>query len=234
MIGGGKPLVEGPYSWDLSTADNGGAQDVFWQDSGGSLVNVTGRITGGELKGWIEARNVHIDDYINRLDTLAGTMISEINTLHSAGFTLDSTLTTGVAFFTGSNASDIAVTPGIAADPNLVAAASSAAALPGDNSTALAIADLQNSASMSAGSATFDQYFNSLLGVVGSNVQTAKFSLEHQDSMILSLENRRQEVSGVSLDEEMINLVKFQHAYNAAAKLITTTDEMLQTLLSIK
>ncbi len=234
MIGGGKPLVEGPFSWDLSTADNGGSQDVFWQDSSGNLVNVTSRITGGELKGWIESRDVLINDYINRLDTLAGTMISEINSLHSTGFTLDSTTTTGVNFFTGTNAADIAVNTSVAADTDLIAAAASAAAVPGDNSNAIAIANLQNSATMLSGSATFDQYFSSLLGKVGSDVQAAQFKYNHQDSMVLSLENKRQEISGVSLDEEMVNLVKFQHAYNAAAKLITTTDEMLDTLMSLK
>jgi flagellar hook-associated protein 1 len=51
--------------------------------------------------------------------------------------------------------------------------------------------------------------------------------------MIKHLQNYREEVSGVSLDEEMVNLIKYQHAYNAAAKLITTTDEMMQTLIGL-
>jgi flagellar hook-associated protein 1 FlgK len=234
MVGGGKPLVEGAFSWELTTADNGGFQDIFWQGNSANSVNITSRITGGELNGWIEARDGHIADYVNRLDSLAASMISEINTLHSSGFTLDSLTTTGVDFFAGSSAADIAVNPAVAADTNLIAAAGDAASVPGDNSTALAIAGLQNKPTLSGGTATFDQYFSSLLGNVGSDVQEADFSFKHQDSMVLSLENRRQEVSGVSLDEEMVNLVKFQHAYNAAAKLITTTDEMLETLLSIK
>jgi flagellar hook-associated protein 1 FlgK len=51
--------------------------------------------------------------------------------------------------------------------------------------------------------------------------------------MVQNLENYRQQVSGVSLDEEMVNLVKFQHAYNAAAKLITTADEMMDEILAL-
>jgi flagellar hook-associated protein 1 FlgK len=84
-----------------------------------------------------------------------------------------------------------------------------------------------------AGGSTFNEYYNSLVGKIGADVQAANFNFEHQTTMVQNLENYRQEASGVSLDEEMVNLIKFQHAYNAAAQLITTTDEMLDTLMSI-
>ena len=68
---------------------------------------------------------------------------------------------------------------------------------------------------------------------MGSDVRTADLNFDHQSTMIQHLNSYREEVSGVSLDEEMVNLVKFQHAYNAAARLITTTDEMMETIISI-
>jgi flagellar hook-associated protein 1 FlgK len=103
----------------------------------------------------------------------------------------------------------------------------------GDNQTALRLAGLQNDLTMSANTATFDDYYNSLVGDVGVKVVEAGMNYENQYSTSAQLENYRQSVSGVSLDEEMVNLIKFQHAYNAAAKLITTVDELMDALMRI-
>jgi flagellar hook-associated protein 1 FlgK len=231
-VGNGKPLVDGAATWDLTTADNGGVQDVFWQASDGSTVNITGQISSGELKGWIYSRDTAILDYLTRLDTLATNMIGEVNTLHAAGTTLDSVTTTGVNFFTGAGAVNMSVNSAIEANSDLIAAAGAGEGLPGGNSTAIAIADLQSGTTM-PGSSTFDAYYNSLVGQVGADVQAANFNQSHQETMVDNLKEYRQEVSGVSLDEEMVNLIQFQQAYSAAAKLITTADEMVDTLLSM-
>jgi flagellar hook-associated protein 1 FlgK len=231
-VGSGKPLVDGAATWDLTTADNGGVQDVFWQASDGSTVNITGQITSGELKGWIYSRDTSIDAYLTRLDTLAANMISEVNTLHAAGTTLDSVTTTGVNFFAGTGAVNMTVNSAIEINSDLIAAAGAGEGLPGGNSTAIAIANLQTTATM-PGSSTFDAYYNSLVGQVGADVQSADFNQNHQQTMVENLKEYRQEVSGVSLDEEMVNLIQFQQAYSAAAKLITTADEMVDTLLSM-
>ncbi|MFZ1986935.1 MAG: flagellar hook-associated protein FlgK [Desulfatitalea sp.] len=231
MVGGGKPLVERTATWDLSTVNNAGSLEVHWADSSGTTQDITGRIGSGELKGWIEARDVVISDYTTRLDDLAATMISEVNAIHSAGYGLDGSQND---FFTGTSAADMAVNSAIEADVELIAAASTAAALPGDNSTAMAIFDLQNTLTMAGNGSTFDDFYIALVGDVGSDVRRADLNFDHQTTMIGHLQNYREEVSGVSLDEEMVNLVKFQHAYNAAAKLITTTDEMMETIIGIK
>jgi flagellar hook-associated protein 1 FlgK len=230
MVGGGKPLVETTFTWELSTSDVGGVQNVFWEDSSGGTTDITSRINSGELKGWIEARDVVIDDYASRLDDLANGIITQVNTLHSAGYALDGTQR---AFFTGTGASGIAVNSAIEADVDLIAAASNPLALPGDNSTAMAIAQLQSTLTMSGASATFDDFYISLVGDVGADVRNADLNYDHQTTMITHLQNYREEISGVSLDEEMINLVKFQHAYNASARLITTTDEMMETIIGM-
>jgi len=229
--GQGKPLVEGTNTWQLSTAMVSGSQVVNWENNTGVATDITGRINGGELKGWIVAREDVIQGYIDDLDGLAAGIINEVNALHSSGYGLDGSQNN---FFTGSDASDMSINPNIAADVNLIAAASDVNALPGDNSTAIAIADLQSQLTMSSNSSTFDDFYSGLVGGVGSDVRTANLNYDHQASLVVHLENYREEVSGVSLDEEMVNLVQFQHAYNAAAKLITTTDEMLTSLLSIK
>jgi flagellar hook-associated protein 1 FlgK len=232
-IGSGRPLVEGTTTWTLSTADNSGVQNVLWQDSSGSTVDITNDIDSGELKGWIGSRDVMLADYSNQLDTLAGTMITQVNGLHSAGTTLDGVTTTGVDFFSGSSAGNIAVNTAIVANTDLIAAAGAAGSIPGDNSNAISIANLQSDSTLMPGNSTFDDYFNALVGAIGSDVQAAGYNHDHQSTMVHNLENYRQEVSGVSLDEEMVNLIQHQHAYNAAAKMITTADEMLSTLIGI-
>jgi flagellar hook-associated protein 1 FlgK len=229
-VSGGKPLVEGSYSWDLSTETADGFEDIVWIDNDGNTMNITDDISGGKLKGWIEARDVSIPDYLNRLDNLASKIISEVNAIHSTGFGLDGS--TGNDFFSGTSASDIAVNQVIVDDVNLIAAASSADGVPGDNGNAIAIADLQNRLLMD-GTTTFDDYFSSLISVVGSDVKEVTANFDHQDSMVAQLDNYRESISGVSLDEEMVNLVKFQHAYDAAAKLISTVDELLNTVVNM-
>jgi flagellar hook-associated protein 1 FlgK len=232
-VGNGKPLVERTSAWTLSTVDNGGVQNVLWQDSSGATVDITNQIDGGELKGWIQSRDVMLDDYSTRLDDLAVAVMAEVNALHAAGTTLDGVTTTGVDFFTGTNAGNITVNANIVANTDLIAAAGAGGAIPGDNSNAILIANLQSDSTLMPGNSTFDDFFNALVGDIGSDVQAAGFNHDHQTTMVDSLENYRLEVSGVSLDEEMVNLIQHQHAYNAAAKMINAADEMLSALMGI-
>jgi flagellar hook-associated protein 1 FlgK len=110
----------------------------------------------------------------------------------------------------------------------------------GDNTTASSIAALQHAAvritTPSGGTTrqTLGDYYSALVSLVGSDTSTAKFSYEYQSALASDLKARQESVSGVNLDEEMTNLIKFQHAYTAAAKLITTADSMMEVLLGLK
>lgn len=155
-----------------------------------------------------------------------------VNTLHRNGYGLEGS--TGNDFFTGTlKGNDFGVASAVSENVNKIAAASDAAGVPGDSQNAIAIADLQHSLTMSGDTATFDDYYNSMVSDVGFDVQEATSSYKHQDAMISQLENYRESISGVSLDEEMINMLQFESAYKSAAKLISKVDEMLQTLMSI-
>ena len=231
-VADGRPLVNGPHMWNLATQPNAdGHLDVVWTDSSGSTVDISANIRGGKLKGWLEVRDVAIPDYLTRLDALANGIITEVNNLHTGGFDLNAIA--GEAFFTGTTASDIGVNANIVSDPNRIAAASTAAGVPGDNSNAINIAGLQYAAIMGGGTATYDDYYRSLVTDVGNQVQSAGSYADHQAVMVMSLENYRESISGVSLDEEMLNLIKFQHAYDAAAKLVSTVDEMIDTVMNM-
>ncbi|MBL0714171.1 MAG: flagellar hook-associated protein FlgK [Desulfosarcina sp.] len=241
LVGDGKPLVQSPYAWQLGTRTNAtGLQDVVWLERDGTPTDITAAIDGGKLKGWLDVRDGYAQDYINRLDTLAQTIVTEVNALHQNGYglTIDPVSgapITGQNFFvaTGTTAATMALDPGILNDVNRIAAATTAATVPGDNRNAVALASLQEQATMSGGQATFNDFYSTLVSSVGNDVRNASANHDYEDAMVTQLENYRESVAGVSLDEEMINLVKYQHAYEAAARVITTVDEMLNTLLNM-
>ena len=232
LVAGGRPLVENISSWNLSTQPDVDSdfQDIAWTDSDGHLVDITDSISGGKLKGWLEARDVTIPDYLSKLDNLAEGIITEVNDLHKAGLGLNDVSVAGRNFFAGTTATNMAVDVD---DVNNIAAAGSSDGLPGGNSNAIEIANLQNALKMNSDTATFDDYYNSLVSDVGSGVQKATVNFDHQSSMVTHLDNYRESVSGVSLDEEMVNLIKFQHGYNAAARLISVADELLDRVISM-
>jgi len=243
----GRPLVENISSWQLSTETNlRGFQDVVWLDREGNATNVTADISGGKLKGWLETRDVIIPDYLSRLDALAQSIATEVNAIHRTGYgltvdpaTIDPITNpngdpyTNIDFFTGTSASDIELNIALVNDVNLIAAAQSPDGIPGDNRNAIEISNLQSRLTMNANTATFDNYYNALVSDVGGGVSTATLNLDHQSMIVSQLDNHRESISGVSLDEEMVNLIKFQHAYDASAKLITTVDELLESLINM-
>jgi flagellar hook-associated protein 1 FlgK len=228
LTGGGRPLVEGVLSYELTTEFNAGHYNVEWINGYGNQTDITANISGGKLKGWIETRDVAVPDYLNRMDSLASSIMTKVNTLHQAGFDLNNN--PGGVFFSGASALNMSVDSALLADTDLIAAGSLSGDT-GDNGNALAIAELQDSILIN--SSTFDDYYNSIVSDVGSSVKNAGINYNQQVSITDQLSNYRETVSGVSIDEEMVNLVKFQHAYDAAAKLISTVDEMLATLMNI-
>ncbi|MFZ7125715.1 MAG: flagellar hook-associated protein FlgK [Desulfobacterales bacterium] len=239
MIGNGQPLVNGTFSWSLQgTLNTDGLHAVSWLDGNENAVDVTDHIQSGRLKGWLDARDHYVSDYRTRLDELASGIISKVNEIHASGFglTVDPVSGepyTGTAFFDGDSAASIAVSGEILGDVNRIAAAATAAGSPGDNSRAVDIAELQFDLAMSGNSASFDDFYNSLVSDVGNHVRQSTANRTFEGSMLSQMEAYRESVSGVNLDEEMINLLKFQHAYEAAAKMITTADEMLQTVMNM-
>ena len=230
-VGAGRPLVESGNTWQLSTQTNAeGHSDIFWPDVNGGLVNLSGAIGGGRIGGWLQTRDTKIAGYQDDLDALAQGLISEVNSLHSAGYGLDGT--TGTDLFTGTGAADMEVNPAVLSDLDLIAASAPPGAY-GNAGQAIAISALRTSLTMNGGTSTFDAAANSLVSQVGYDVQTAKANASHQADMMTYLENYRESVSGVSLDEEMVNLVKFEAAYNAAAKMVSMADEMLDSLMNM-
>ncbi|MBI4666864.1 MAG: flagellar hook-associated protein FlgK [Nitrospinae bacterium] len=132
---------------------------------------------------------------------------------------------------------NMAVHSAVVTDSNKIAAGLTTNQGDGDN--ALLLAQLQNSMTMNqatpgaSGTATFAQFYNSIVGEAGVASKQAMSAFTQQEGINVEIERRREQVGGVSLDEESMNLIKFQHAYQAAARMVNVVDELLQTLLGM-
>jgi len=189
------------------------------------------QITSGQLGGDLESYNTAIPGYMSKLDAAANALITQINTLHAAGFGIDKPPSTGVNFFTGTSASDINVNAAVVNDPNMVAASSDGST--GNNQTALAMANLQNQSVMNGGTATIPQFYNSFVSSIGSAVDAAQNTSDNQQLVINQLQSQRSSFSGVSIDEEMTNLTQYQQAYQASSEVVTMVNEMMQSLITM-
>ena len=197
----------------------------------------------GEIGATLQVRDSLVKPFLDGLDELASNLATQVNSLHSTGFDLNGN--TGVNFFTPPSGS-ATLTPGYSSliDLNItsgdqIAAAASNPTLAGDgtgdNVNALSIANLANaSIPMSGGDSTLDGFYNSLVAQVGcGGAESRQQGATQSQSSITQLQQMRDSASGVSLDEELTNLMTYQKAYEGAAKVITTGTEMLDTVLAL-
>jgi len=119
----------------------------------------------------------------------------------------------------------------IIADPTLIAAATLAAA-PGDASNAHAIAALQFAQNLAGGTQSYEAFYGGLVTTLGTDARDTRNVAESQELLMGQIEGFRQSVSGVNLDEEMVSMVQYQRAYEAAAQIIRKIDEMLDQLIN--
>jgi flagellar hook-associated protein 1 FlgK len=198
---------------------------VQWASDGSAAT-----ISSGEIGGLLDQRDNDLPTRLNDLNTLIGQIITDVNTAHQAGYALDG-VTTGTSFFTGTDATNLAVDPAVTANLDLVAAAATPAA-PGDGDNALTIADLQSGLSMSAGTQTYGDFYNSMVTSLGVDAKNTQSLAAAQQSTVDHLDQLQQSVSGVNLDEEMVNLTQYQRGYEAAARVVSSINEMLDALIN--
>lgn len=103
----------------------------------------------------------------------------------------------------------------------------------GDNRTALAIAELRHKKVMVESQSTFSEYTKQMIGDFGTRAESANVNFDKNTAVVDSLENMRKQVSGVNVDEEMTKMLMFQHGYNASARLVSTVDKMIETLIRL-
>jgi flagellar hook-associated protein 1 FlgK len=187
----------------------------------GSAAALGANLTSGKLAG-LRDLETEVAGYATRVDALAVSLRDGVNALQATGYTLAGT-TTAEPFFLGTGAADLRVNPNLIADPSLVAA-SAAANAPGNGEQAFAIAALAGG--------PIDTAYSSLVVDIASASRDAQRNAANAGVLADALENRRQSLSGVSLDEEMTNMLKYQRGYQAAARALSAMDELIEVLVN--
>ncbi|MBU1699625.1 MAG: flagellar hook-associated protein FlgK [Candidatus Eisenbacteria bacterium] len=199
------------------TSANGIASQVF---ANGRQIH----ISGGEFGGILQLHDEVIPDISGKLDNLALALVQEVNRLHSMG-------PDGIAFFSGTTAGNIQVSDDILLDPTRVNAGTTRD--PGENDISVAIASLQDSPLPGLSGSTPSDYWTTWVGRVGTLSRRGEEETEASARFVESLEAQREAITGVNLDEEMMHLVMTERAFQAAARVFSTADDMLSDLLSI-
>lgn len=198
-----------------------------------SLINSYGYQSTSGIKGYYP-------ETLQQLDQLANAFIQEFNTLHANGYTLEekdangnvtSPSTNGGIFFVGTGAGGIKLNDAIKNNANLLAA-SSGVTQEGDGKHAYELANMQYKLYASIGNATMQSFYQGVVGKIGVDGEEALRLAATSESQRLTVSNSRDSVSSVSLDEEMTNMITFQQAYNANARMITVVDETLDKIIN--
>ncbi|MEQ9093544.1 MAG: flagellar hook-associated protein FlgK, partial [Miltoncostaeaceae bacterium] len=205
--------------------------------SGAGAVTVGGvgvTPAGGSIMGNVALRDAVIGGptgYLARLDQLAGALSASVNAAHQAGVGLNGS--TGQDFFTGTTAATVAVSAPVMASTDNIAASATAAGLPSDSDNAVAVAQLQFVVqAIGATTTTIDGFYQQVVAAIGVDADQAYRMTQVQSGVLDAALARRDSTMGVNLDEEAADMVRFTKSYNAAARMVTAVDEMLETIIS--
>ena len=223
----GTPLVVGSQSFALSTATNSstGFQDVISAQG----QDITSQISTGQLGGLIQARDVQVAGVLSSLNTLASSFASAINTVNENGY--DLTGTQGTAMFSVTPGNGAAASMSVAMTSASQIAASSSATASGDNSNLLAMINVGTQPLVNSQTPT--QLLSGIVYQVGNDVSQAQSDSDAGSLMLTQLQDEQGSVEGVSTDEEASNLLTYQQAYQAAARVVTVVDDLTLVALNL-
>jgi flagellar hook-associated protein 1 len=227
-IPSGRALVIGGSDYAIAVTNGPGGNATL--SLGGA--DITSDLTSGTIGGLLHTRDTLIPAYQTRLDELAYGVAQRVNAVHQTGFDLNGN--PGAAFFTppvavAGAAAALTLSAPLQADSSLLAASQTGA--PGDNQVARALAALRDEPVL-GGTTTFAEGWAALAYQVGSDADGARAEQSSRLDVLDQVQHLRDQVSGVSLDEEAASMMKFQRAYEANAKYFSAVDAMLQTLMN--
>ena len=211
--------------------DNDGYLDVRWSDR----PEITIKPQTGELGALIYTRDDLVPAFQHELDELARSLVTEVNAIHTrtvegvqVGFGMDGV--TGRDFFQGTDARTIDLTDSIKLSTRAIQAAERPVA--GDGLNALAISQLRSARPMGGGTLSFDSYYQAVMADLGAASDSIQRSQTTQEKLLTQLDNIKQQEVGVNLDEEFINLIKYQQGYAAAGRFVSAVDDALDRLIN--
>jgi flagellar hook-associated protein 1 len=249
LLGGQTPLVVGNQVNAIQAGNNvtsnagnpSAAPTISIFDSNGD--DITSQITSGGLAGLLNVRNTVLPSLIGGgqqvggLNTLAQGLADSVNSALAAGSTTDTPpYQAGAPLFTYNASSPTGIASTLAVS-STITGDQLAAASPGPpfsaNGAALTLAGLDSSSPGPIGGQGFTQYFGSLTSEVGNAVNSANTAATAQTQLVANAKSLQQQVSGVSLDEEAVRLVQLQSSYQAAGKVVTVIDQLMQSLMDM-
>ena len=189
-------------------------------------------LSNGSAKGIADARDIDIKNLRSDINLIAARLITEVNTLHSTGYDLDGVNNTALKFFEGTGSANIKVNTTLLNSPRRFQGA--ATNEPGDNGIALEMARLQSKAFSDIDGLTIPERYGQIATGFGQTLANVRLNLNDQQSLEDLFLRQRESISGVSIDEEVANLMVYQRAFQASAKLITTIDEMMMEVMAMK
>lgn len=198
------------------------------------LRDVTRFVKGGELGAYLDVRDKSLAGVRSEVNMLANEFANNVNRINTSAYSATGERGNPVfEFDVGNNpAGAIKINDELKMRPNLLAGASEKGAI-GDNRAFLELAALETN-KVVGGEKTILDYNSELIGRIGIETRSALESVEAQQGIYSQLETLREEESGVSLDEEAMNMVKYQKAFDASAKVIQVADSMLETVINLK
>lgn len=236
----GRDLINGDYFNPIEIRLNQkGYGEIHWSDTG-EMIDLKGN---GELAGYMEVRDEIIEEYKDRLNVFVKTLADNINQIHSAGYGLDGSQ--GLDFFvydSNNPSATLDVNPDLS---DFVKIAASASGLKGDGEKAKEILDLREKlmfndydenynypSTSDDGTMKIDEFYRDLILSLSLKREESLTSAENQDLLIQQMDERRQEISAVSLDEEMANMLTYQHSYVANSRVINAIDQMIDNMIN--
>jgi len=236
----GMPLVEASIATPLQGQTVAGNLQLSLM-FGETKIDLNKDSVGGEFGGLFQVRDVLIPEVRDRLDQLAYSFTEEVNAQHSLGRDLDGNLAGN--FFEPYGPIDPLIGKPIdaAASMNVIISdttklgvgGAAGTGAPGDNENLLTMLGLEQGQTVGT-TDTFVSYYGKITAIVGVEAARNRQAVDGLEDALVQLENLRDGADGVSLEEEMINLLKYQNAFDASAKFLGTIDEMMDTLLSLK
>jgi len=233
----GQALVQGTAARELraETDPTTGFSRLYLQSPGGIPTDVTDDLRSGSLGGLLAVRDDRVPALLDDLDRIAYDLVTEVNAVHSAGYGLDGV--TGRNLFeplagVEGAALSVRLSSDVEDDPDAIAAAADPGGLPGDGAVAAQLAGLGSEPIIDGGASPIDAWA-SFIAALGAEAASVYADQEQRQQMADELQGLRDSASGVSLEEEAVNLIQFQDAYQAAAKVMSTAQEMLDTLLQV-
>ena len=191
--------------------------------------NVSTRISGGSLNAILDFHNKELPGKLEKLDEFVQSLMDNVNEIHAKGFTITDPALTNIDFFTQYENGKLVINQDIKDDPYLLAISEDGTT--GNNSIALQLAELKSGILLN--DKTLSENYSELVSGVANEIRLQQQNAESYALVLNQLEQTKMQYSGVSTDEEMINVMKYQRSYDAAAKLITVADELMQTLLNL-